>query len=162
LSERPRPTNLLEVGRVAKPHGLRGEVVVALTSDREERTSPGTVLWTDAGPLVVAASRPHHGRWLVSFEGTFDRGQAEALAGTTLYAEPLHDPDALWVHELVGSSVVELDGTPRGEVVAVMANPAHDLLELDNGALVPVVFVQSAAHGVVVIDPPDGLFEAFE
>jgi ribosomal 30S subunit maturation factor RimM len=63
------------------------------------------------------------------------------------------------VHQLIGSVVRETDGTERGRVVSVVANPAHDQLVLDTGALVPAVFVVSCADGVTVIDPPDGLFD---
>ena len=55
--------------------------------------------------------------------------------------------------------MVEVDGTSRGTCVAVVANPAADLLELDSGALVPVVFVVERSPERIVIDPPEGLFE---
>ena len=88
------------------------------------------------------------------------RFAAEALAGRTLYGEALEDPQAIWVHELIGSSVVEEGtGIERGRVVSVLANPAHELLELESGALVPIVFVRSCMDGVTVVDVPDGLFE---
>jgi 16S rRNA processing protein RimM len=150
---------LLDVGRITRPHGLRGEVVVQLTTDRHERLSPGAVLSSDAGPLVVTAARPHHDRWIVSFEGHQGRDAAEALRGLTLRAEPLDDPDELWVHDLVGSEVVTTAGERIGTCVAVVANPAADLIELDSGALVPVVFVVDLRPGEVTIDPPEGLFE---
>lgn len=150
---------LLEVGRVAKAHGLRGEVVVDLLTDRTERLDPGSVLDSDRGPLRVVSTRPHQHRWLVTFEGVADRTGAEALAGLVLRAEPLDDADGLWVHELVGATVRERNGVERGEVVAVIDNPAHDLLELGSGALVPVVFIIEVADGVIVIDPPEGLFD---
>jgi 16S rRNA processing protein RimM len=63
------------------------------------------------------------------------------------------------VHEVVGADVRDRAGTPLGTVVAVQANPAHDLLVLDGGALVPMVFVVEHGEGVVVIDAPDGLFD---
>jgi 16S rRNA processing protein RimM len=150
---------LLEVGRVVRAHGLRGEVVVALVTDIESRLSVGSVLASDRGPLTVETSRPHQSRHLVLFAGVADRSDAEALAGLVLRAEAVADPDALWVHELVGSVVREVGGTERGTVVEVQANPAHDLLVLDDGALVPAVFVVSCEDGVTVIDPPEGLFE---
>jgi 16S rRNA processing protein RimM len=87
------------------------------------------------------------------------REAAEALAGTALLAEPIDDPDALWVHELVGTLVVDTKGTEYGRCLAVLENPAHDLLELESGALVPIVFVKQLVDGIVTIDPPDGLFE---
>ena len=63
------------------------------------------------------------------------------------------------MHELWVRAVVEVDGTERGTCVGVLANPAHDILELDTGALVPVIFVTSCVDGVTTIDPPDGLFD---
>jgi 16S rRNA processing protein RimM len=151
---------LLEVGRIGRPHGLRGEVVVRLTTDRLERLAPGSVLHSDAGDLVVTASRPHQDRWIVSFEGRDGRDAAEGLRGQVLRAEALDDPDELWVHDLVGATVVTAaGGEPVGRCVAVVANPAADLLELDSGALVPVVFVVDHVDGRVTIDPPEGLLD---
>jgi 16S rRNA processing protein RimM len=150
---------LLEVGRVVRAHGLRGEVVVSLVTDVESRLAPGSELDSDRGVLTVETSRPHQDRYLVAFQGVTDRSAAEALAGLALRAEAVADPDALWVHELIGSVVREVGGTERGTVVEVQANPAHDLLVLDDGALVPAVFVLSCADGVTVIDPPEGLFD---
>ena len=150
---------LLEVGRIGRAHGLKGEVMVDLITDRLERVAVGTVLSTDRGDLVVVGSRPHQKRFIVAFEGVGDRTAAEALAGTVLRAESVDDPEALWVHELVGTLVVEVGGVERGIVRAVQANPAHDLLVLESGALVPIVFVVSCVDGVTLIDPPPGLFD---
>ncbi|HZQ57139.1 MAG TPA: ribosome maturation factor RimM [Acidimicrobiales bacterium] len=150
---------LLEVGRVTKPHGTRGEVVVELVTDRVERVAAGSVLSAPSGPLTVERSTPHHGRWIVQFAGVHSRDEAEALRGAALLAEPLDDPDALWVHELIGSDVVDAAGRRRGAVVSVVANPASDLLELDTGELVPVRFVTAHGGGVVRVDAPAGLFE---
>jgi 16S rRNA processing protein RimM len=151
--------SLLEVGRIGRPHGLRGEVVVRLTTDRNERLAPGSVLHADAGELVVVAARPHQDRWIVSFEGYDRREAVDGLRGQVLRAEALDDPDELWVHDLVGAEVVTAGGDAVGTCVAVVANPASDLLELDSGALVPVVFVVDHAEGRVTIDPPEGLLD---
>lgn len=164
-------SDLVEIGRVVKPHGLAGDVVVELVSDREERLAPGSRLEADRqrGPEVLVVSRSsrlrpanerRHARWIVHFEGHDSVATADEWREATLRAEPLEDPDALWVHELVGAEVVlAADGTVVGTCVAVVANPAADLLELDGGALVPVVFVVTTSAGQVVIDPPPGLFE---
>jgi 16S rRNA processing protein RimM len=154
----PRPT-LLEVGRIGRAHGLRGEVVVSLTTDRLERVAPGAVLVTDAGELEVRASRPHQGRWIVAFAGHDSREDADRLRGLTLRAEAVDDPAELWVHDLVGTEVVTVDGKAVGRCVGVVANPAADLLELDSGALVPVVFIVDHTPDRVTIDPPEGLFD---
>lgn len=150
---------LLEVGFVGKAHGLRGDVHVRLTTDRTERVAPGSVLHTADGLLTVVASRPHQHGHLVSFEGVGTREEAEALRGLALLAEPIDDPDTLWVHELIGACLVELDGTERGTVESVQQNPASDLLVTDGGALVPLTFVVELRDDVVVIDPPPGLFD---
>ena len=152
-------TELLVVGKVGKAHGLRGEVYVDLVTDRVERLDPGSTLVAGGRQLVVTASRPHQDRWLVSFADVNDRTAAERLTNVDLLAEPIDDPDAVWVHELIGSLVVERDGTQRGRCVGVLANPAHDILELESGALVPTIFVVSCENGVTLIDPPEGLFE---
>jgi 16S rRNA processing protein RimM len=151
---------LLEVGRITKPHGVRGDVLVLLSTERTERLDPGSVLDTDRGPLTVVSSSRHQDRWIVHFDGFTDRDQAETWRGVALRAEPLDDDDgALWVHQLVGVEVVLTDGTPVGTVTEVEANPASDLLVLDSGALVPVVFVTDTTADRVTIDPPEGLFD---
>ncbi|MCP5027334.1 MAG: ribosome maturation factor RimM [Actinomycetia bacterium] len=154
---------LLEVGVVRKAFGIRGEVLVDLHAAREERTAAGVVFSTPGGELTVVAAKPHQGKWIFSFEGFFDRNRAETLRGTVLRAEPLDDPDVLWVHELVGSRVIETDGTDRGRVESLRANPASDLLELDSGALVPLTFVTERRHDdgerIVVVEVPPGLFD---
>ena len=151
----------LELGRVGRPHGVKGEVVVTLHTDRPERTTPGAVLRAGDRTLVVASARRHQGRWLVRFEGIADRDAAEELRGATLVGEPLDDPGegSIWVHELVGDEVRDVHGSALGRVAAVQANPAHDILVLDDGVLVPMVFVVDRRAGVVVVDPPDGLLD---
>ena len=66
---------------MGRAHGIRGEVAVALTTDRLERVAPGSVLWAGERRLEVRSSRPHRGRHLVAFEGVADRSEAEALHG---------------------------------------------------------------------------------
>ncbi len=155
-----RPSELLEIGHIRRPHGLRGDVFVQLTSDRVSRLDPGSILYTDDRTLTVLAGRTAaNGRHIISFDGIEDRTAAEAFTNQTLYAEPIDDPDELWVHELVGRDVVDQHGVERGSCVAVVANPAADLLELSDGALVPTTFVVSNRDGVITVDVPDGLFD---
>jgi 16S rRNA processing protein RimM len=150
----------LEIGRIGKPHGLKGEVFVTLSTNRVERLDPGSVLTADGRALEVRHARPHQNRYVVAFVGVEDRHAAEALRGASLWADPIDDPDALWVHDLVGAEVVDTDGARVGSVEAVEANPASDLLVLDSGALVPMRFVVSGPDdGRITIDPPDGLLD---
>jgi 16S rRNA processing protein RimM len=157
-----RPDGLLEIGYLRKAHGVQGQVNVQLATDRAERLVPGTRWFAREGWLTVVTASPHQDRWLVTFREIRDRLGAQRYTNTPVFAEPLDDPEELWVHELIGTPVVEVDGTPRGTCVAVIENPAADLLELDSGALVPVVFVTERSHERIVIDPPAGLFELLE
>ncbi|MFN2505839.1 MAG: ribosome maturation factor RimM [Acidimicrobiales bacterium] len=151
---------MLEVGRIVKPHGLRGELVVhPITNRPETRFAAGAVLSSDRGPFEILTSRPHQGRFLVTVAGVEDRDAAEGLRGLVLLAEPIDEEGALWVHELVGAEVVGVDGQSHGVVEAVEANPASDLLVLRGERLVPLVFVVEHTAGRVVIDPPPGLLD---
>jgi 16S rRNA processing protein RimM len=159
------PVTLLEVGRIDKPHGVRGDVIVSLITTETTRVAPGTHLFADDRELVILASRPHQHRWIVTFDGVYGREGAEVLAGIALRAETLDDgdTDALWVHELIGSTVVEANGDDRGAVVAVQDNPASDLLVLESGALVPLRFVTGRDEdGRIVVEVPVGLFELLD
>jgi len=155
------PPGLLEVGKVARAHGLLGEVAVELWSEVTARLAVGSELrLADGTVLRVDASRPHQGRYLVFFEGVGDRAAAEALRGKVLLAPPGELPGALWVHELVGVEVRATDGRALGTVEAVEANPASDLLVLSGGHLVPLRFVVGHDPGrTVTVDIPDGLLE---
>lgn len=152
---------LLGVGRIVKPHGLRGDVIVSLSTNRAERAAVGSVLTAEDGrTFEVVRSSPHRGRYIVTFDGVDGIDAAEALRDTPLLAPPIEDPDALWVHDLIGSAVEDTSGVDLGRVTAVYANPASDLLVLDGGALVPLRFVVRTEPGVkVVVDVPDGLFD---
>ncbi len=163
----------LEVGRIVKAHGIRGEVIVEAVSNRRERFAAGAVLYAGERALTVGRASPHGGpdaagrmgraRWIVSFDGVVDRNEAERMRDLVLTAEPLDDDDAagdeLWVHELIGSELLDLAGRVLGRVAAVEANPASDLLVLESGHLVPIVFVVEAAAGRVIVDPPAGLLD---
>ena len=99
----------LVVGQIARPHGIRGEVVVEVTTDEpDSRYAVGAVLATDpaaVGPLTIEAVRPHQGRLIVAFEGVPDRDGAEALRGVRLCVDsaevpPPADPDGWSAHPI--------------------------------------------------------------
>lgn len=155
---------LLDVGRVGRPHGIRGDVFINLTTDRVERAAVGSKLLVGKKWLTIQSSAPSNSRWRVHFEGVDLRDAAAALTGQSMFAEPIDDPDVIWIHKLRGARVVDASGVERGVCVAVIDNPAADILELDTGALVPATFITSfdAAEAVITVDPPDGLFELYE
>lgn len=159
--------DLREVGRIGRAHGVHGGLYVTLITDRAERVAPGARLLAGSRWLTVTESRPQSRdqHFLVRFEGIDDRTAAEKLTNSVLMAEPLPtaaegaDDDSLWVHDLIGSRVVDRQGIDRGMCIAVVDNPAHDILELDSGALIPVIFVVTCRDGVTTVDPPQGLFD---
>lgn len=154
---------MLEVGHIRRAHGLRGDVFVQLLSDSDARVAPGSELFADGERLVVERSRvAGGGRRVVKFAQIADRTAAERYANRALRGRPIDDPDALWVHEMIGRRVVETDGTDHGVCVSVLANPAADLLELDSGALVPSNFVVSIDGDTITVDTPEGLFDLLE
>lgn len=152
---------LLEVGRIHKAHGIRGEVAVSLTSNRIERRQKGAVVIVDGKEMVVNSVKELHDRYIFGFDGITDRNQAETLSGKVMFAPPIDDDDELWVHEMIGSTVVDQSGIERGLVEGVLANPASDLLELSTGFLVPLTFVSRVDGDTkrVYVEAPEGLFD---
>ncbi|GAA1803305.1 ribosome maturation factor RimM [Luedemannella flava] len=167
---------LVVVGRVGRPHGIRGELSVEPRTDEPEaRFAAGSVLITDpaaAGPLTVNSMRPHKGWLLVTFEGIADRTIAEGLRGVLLCVDTAdlpdpEDPDEFLDHQLVGLAAVDDLGVELGKVVRVEHAPASDLLHvrLTGGKTALVPFVKAivpevdVAAGRVVLTPPDGLFD---
>lgn len=162
----------LEVGRIVKAHGIRGEVIVEAVTNRPERFTPGAVLYAGERALTVRRATLHGGpdpagrisraRWIVDFEGVVNRNEAERMRDLVLTGDafdPDESDDELWVHELIGSELFDPAGRVLGRVAAVEANPASDLLVLESGHLVPMVFVVEAFPGRVVVDPPAGLLD---
>jgi 16S rRNA processing protein RimM len=156
---------MLEVGRITKAHGIKGEVLVHLTGDRTERVQPGAVLTSAEGrEFVVRYATSHQGKWIVAFEGVGDRTTAESLHATALFADAIDDPDTLFVHDLIGSTVVDAHtGAELGVVESVEANPASDLLVLagtDGQGLIPARFVLDRDdQGRLRVDLPEGLLD---
>ncbi len=168
----------LVVGRISRPHGVRGELAVDVrTDDPELRLAAGAVLATEpatAGPLTVLRIRWHSGRLLVSFQGIQDRNGADDLRGVLLLVdsdqlEDIGDPDEFRDHQLIGLSVVTPDGEHVGEVTDVLHH-GQDLLVVTGsgkraGTEIMIPFVSAIvpevdlAGGLVRIDPPPGLLD---
>ncbi len=165
------------VGRIGRPHGIRGEVTVDVRTDEPERRyAVGATLRSEPPPgsasrltsLTVRRTRWHQGRLLVTFDELPDRNAAEAARGLTLYttvdpAERPADPDEFYDHQLIGLTAYDEHGSRLGEVSALVHGGAQDLLTVrtDDGheALVPFVKalvpeVDLATRRVVVADRP--------
>jgi len=163
------------VGRIGRPHGIRGDVVVGVRTDEPElRFAKGSRLDTDpvgVGPLTVAGTKWHSGELLIRFEGVSDRDAAAELRGAFLLVDsssiaPPDDPDEFNDTDLIGLSVRTADGACVGTVNDVL-HSGQDVLVVkgaDGGdfmvpfvlPLVPEVDVKS---GFLVIDPPEGLLD---
>ena len=99
----------------------------------------------------------------MQFEGLDDRTAAERLTGRTLLRRAARPtPTALWVHELIGATVVDADGIDRGTCVVGDRQPGARHPRARLGHLVPVTFVDRVEDGVITIDPPDGLFDLLD
>src|SRR5690349_19577874 len=126
--------DLVVVGRIGRPQGIKGEVTVEVRTDApEERFAPGSVLLHDGGTLTVEQSRDHSGKLVVLFEGVADRNAAELLRGTVLQVDarglpPLADDDEYYDSQLVGLEVEQPDGTRLGTVADVLHLPHGDVL----------------------------------
>jgi 16S rRNA processing protein RimM len=164
----------VEVGRVIKPHGLRGEVAVHLTSDVPDRLAAGTPVWVDGVASTVATSRDHQGRPLVRFAHVPDRTAAELLRGAVVEAAPVaaEELDTYLAGELIGVRVLDAGGLLLGTVSALIEMPAvagYDLLEVtrpEGGTwLLPAAdeLVEAAEDDeglhLVVGELPDGLLD---
>jgi 16S rRNA processing protein RimM len=175
------------VGRIGRPHGIRGEVVIGVRTDEPDlRFAVGATVDVrstpdDAGPgdrtggerLTVASARWHSGQLLVAFAGITDRTAAAELTGSWLSVDSSQlpetgDPDEFRDYELIGLSVRTCSGDPVGVVTDVL-HYGQDLLvvrrqdEPGGEALIPfvkaIVPEVDIRAGVVVIDPPPGLLD---
>lgn len=151
----------LEVGKIDKAHGVQGDVVVTLLTDRTERLDAGAVLFrSDGVEFTVVKARPHQHRFIVEFKQIRGREQADEARGTMLFADPIDDPDVLWMHDLIGAAVVDVDGNQLGMVESVEENPASDILVLEDDKLIPLTFlVEQQPDKTLIVDLPDGLFD---
>jgi 16S rRNA processing protein RimM len=166
----------LAVGRVARAHGIRGELVVDVHTDEPDaRFAAGSVLHGvlrsgERRDLVVQQARPHGARLLVRFDGVEDREAAEAYRGALLVVDsadlpPPDDPDEFYDHQLEGLRAELADGTLVGSVTEVVHGPGGELLAIsrDGRDEVLVPFVQAIvptvdlATGRLVLTPPEGL-----
>lgn len=162
--------DLLVVGRLGRPVGLRGELTVeARTDDAARRFVVGESFVTspDRGPLVVIGARRQK-HWVLAFAGVEDRPSAEALRDVRLLLDvsgEQPEADTWFPHQLIGLEVVDPSGAPLGTVLRVDPGAAQDLLAVATvhgevlvpfvTALVPTVDV---AGRRVVVDPPGGMF----
>ncbi len=161
------------VGRIVRPHGLRGEVVVEVrTDDPEVRFQPGTEYTTRNGPMKAVTVRWHQGRPMVGFEGVPGRTEAEALRGVLLSVEIDEDelePEEDEFHDalLIGLTVVDREAGEVGTVSRVDHGAAYETLVVKRKGRLPALipFVADMVDEVdleaetIKVDLPPGLLE---
>lgn len=157
----------IEIGGVARAHGIRGEVVI-VTHDPDSATL-GSVdtIWVAGVERKVIGARDTQRGWLVALEGVATRNDAEALRGQPVEVDrdALElDPDDVLLDDLVDCEVRLPDGTPWGTVAEIMVGAHQDLLVIHDGEverLLPLVdeFVTTIDldKGVVTVSPPEDL-----
>jgi 16S rRNA processing protein RimM len=164
----------VRVAHVRRAHGLRGELLVrALIPRPDALFTPGRELFAaeaDAPTLRLQSARTTHDGWLLSIEGIQDRSEAERWRGQDLWAAHAEltalGDDTLFAGDLVGLQMELTDGTLIGTVANYYELPQGPMLEVaraDDHVLFPLHpdFVSriDAVRGVVVVDPPAGLFD---
>jgi 16S rRNA processing protein RimM len=162
----PEPT--VVVGRITRPHGVRGELAVHVLSEVPERFEDGATLSLEDGrTLTVRSARPQKDRLLVTFEEVADRDDAESLRGALLVvpasSSPELPPGSWWDHEILGCVVTTENGRELGPVREVIHTAANDVwssvAEDGTESLVPVladvlVDVDVVARRIVVREVP--------
>lgn len=159
----------IEIGKISKAHGIRGEVVLVTHDPESDLLEDIETIWVGGVVRRVREARGTPRGWLVLFEGIVTRNDAELLRGQLVEVDrdllELADDDVL-ISDLVGCKVTKLDGTPWGTIHEVTNGAMQDLLVIHDGELerlLPLVdeFVKhiDVAAGVVTVDPPEGLPE---
>jgi 16S rRNA processing protein RimM len=164
----------LRVAAIKRPHGLRGEIAVAPLGDFPERLTPGSRLTARiAGAereLTVATARPHGTHVLVRFAGFDSLESVEALAGGDLYVDRTDlvapGPDFIFDDEVRRFRCVSVSGEPIGQAIMFERFGPNCCLRIENGGKTvlvpfvhPIVREVSRERRVIVLDPPEGLFE---
>jgi len=164
----------LQVARIGKPHGIRGEVTVQVLTDAPgDRFVPGTEFVVEpaaAGPLTVHSARWNKDILLLAFEEIETRNEAETLRGARLFIETEelddNDDEGWYEHELVGLEA-RVGSQVVGKVSGLNTMPVQDLLvvETPDGKEILIPFVEqivpevNVEEGYVLLTPPAGLFE---
>ena len=166
------------VGRISRPHGLRGQVAINPETDFiEERFAEGATVWTrsSAGDeqLTIASMRVQNGRPIVGFEGFARVEDVERLLGLELRVpegalQPLQ-PGTWYEHQLVGCAVETTAGDVVGEVAKVEGGAGASRLVMNGPRgeiLIPLavdICVEiDVANKKIRINPPEGLLDLNE
>ncbi|UCF62528.1 MAG: 16S rRNA processing protein RimM [Anaerolineaceae bacterium] len=166
-----RPPEFLDVGRIVRPHGLKGELVLEPFSELVHILEPSTEiqLGSEHNPVIVSAIRPHHSRYLLSIEGCEDRNAAEMLRGEVVrirfeQAKPLQE--GVYYHwQILDLPVFTSEGDFLGTIVEILETGANDIYmvkdergeEILLPAIKDVILKVDLESAKIIVDVPTGL-----
>jgi len=160
----------VEIGGIARAHGIKGEVVIVTHDPDSDTLAHVETIYVAGTPRRIVGARDTHRGWLVVLEGVATRNDAEALRGQVVEVDRSAlelDEDDVLLNDLIGCAVKKVDGAPWGTVAAVESGDFQDLLVIHDGdieRLLPLVdvFVTNIDldASVITVDPPEGLPES--
>lgn len=135
----PSEPEFLSLGRVARPHGVRGELLLEIPVGRPPSLAGIVNLYfgPQNDPRRLTGFRLHRKQLLVKIDGVEDRDTAETFRGqqvcvATADAEPLQ-PGEYYVQQLIGMSVLSEDDEPLGTLVEVIFTGANEVYVVRDG-----------------------------
>ncbi len=168
------PDAFVEAGRIIRPHGVRGHVMIASEAHYFGQLQPGTVLFLNPGEMQMQVTlrsiRAHQGRFLVALDDFSSREQAETLRNMHVFLDSTELPELkegeYFYWQLIGLKVQDVEGHEFGTVKDILETGANDVYILEDSAghekLVPairdVVSEIDLEKGVITINPLPGLF----
>lgn len=165
---------MVEVGRIGRPHGIRGEVTFLPTEGAADMLASSVALYLESGDVlrVVSMRRGSGDRLLLRLEGVESREQATSMTGRAVYVrrEDLPEPEAGWyIGDLVGLEVLDSSGRRLGRVTGLLPTGGVEVLEIEGElgswmlpATEPLVLDVDLDGGCMTVDPPEGLLPGTE
>ncbi|WP_027186087.1 ribosome maturation factor RimM [Desulfovibrio inopinatus] len=176
-------TDYVVVGRVAKPHGIKGEFRIQSYADSPSFFSGVETIFfgsetrgahVDPKPYKLISARPHKENVLAVVEGINDRNDAERLRGFDVFVRaeelPLIDDDEVYLHEIFGFDVINVqDNTRIGILNGVLEMPQQEVWSIGTDSGKEVLFPANEETVVAIdldektvsVDPPEGLLELY-
>ncbi len=164
--------DLINVGRISKPHGIKGEIELFVSTDYPERFKPDAVFLlspptADLARVTIENVKSKKKVLILKFKEINDRNTAEGLRGHDLAIKEADlstlPSESYWHFDLVGLSVATVDGRELGVIKEILAGQGHDIFVVKNGKeyLIPavkkVIVDINIDQGRIVISPPPGL-----
>ena len=168
---------LVEVGRLVKAHGIKGDLLVSSLTDLPElRFAIGAKLsLADGKEFTITKSSQHSGNLILHFAGVDDRNAAELIIRNQLFADVDEaqvppDPDRYFDRQLIGLTVKTINEETVGVVKDILHLPAQDMFVIQSSSMLevlvpfvdPIVVEVDLESRVILIDPPAGLINLAE